>query len=242
MPPGTSFVKFKKNLNLQKMEINPKPRHRFFYRNGLTLVFLGLLFIVLGGQAYTGWLEHNEELSERGAAALPFFSYLLSNHFLEATFENWESEFLQMFSFVWFTIWLRQKGSAESKDLDKPEEVDREPQPHPDAPWPVKKGGFALALYKRSLSLAFFALFMVSFVLHFKGSRGAYNVEQQVMHKSTESVGEYLLNKRFWFESLQNWQSEFMSVAAIVFLSIYLRQQGSPESKPVDAPHYETGK
>jgi hypothetical protein len=221
---------------------DPDLHHSFFYRNGLTLVFLGLLIIVLGAQAYTGWLEHNEELTERGAATISFLPYLGSNHFLEATFENWESEFLQMFSFVCLTIWLRQKGSAESKDLDEPEEVDREPRPHPNAPWPVKKGGFILALYKHSLSLAFFFLFMVSFVLHFKGSRGAYNVEQQVMHKPTESVGEYLLNKRFWFESFQNWQSEFMSVAAIVFLSIYLRQQSSPESKPVDAPHDETGK
>jgi len=217
-------------------------QHSFLYRNGLTLVFLVLLILTLGVQAYTGWLEHNEELSERGAAGISFLPYLVSNHFLEATFENWESEFLQMFSFVCLTIWLRQKGSAESKDLDKPEEVDREPQPNPDAPWPVKKGGFVLALYKRSLSLAFLFLFVVSFVLHFKGSRGAYNVEQQAMHKPSESVGEYLLNKRFWFESFQNWQSEFMSVAAIVFLSIYLRQQGSPESKPVDAPHSETGK
>jgi hypothetical protein len=225
-----------------KMTINLTHQHGFFYRNGLTLVFLGLLLIALGGQAYTGWLEFNEELSERGGPSISFLPYLVSDHFLEATFENWESEFLQMASFVCLTIWLRQKGSAESKDLDKPEAVDREPQQHPDAPWPVKKGGVILFLYKRSLSLAFVFLFMVSFVLHFVGSRGAYNAEQQVMHKPAESVGEYLLNKRFWFESFQNWQSEFMSVAAIVFLSIYLRQQGSPESKPVDAPHSETGK
>jgi hypothetical protein len=215
--------------------------HSFFYRNGLTLVFLALLIVTLGVQAYTGWLEHNEELSERGATTISFLLYLASDHFLEATFENWESEFLQMFSFVCLSISLRQKGSAESKDLDKPEEVDREPQPHPDAPWPVKKGGFILTIYKHSLSLAFLLLFVVSFVLHFKGSRGAYNVEQQAMHKPSESVGEYLLNKRFWFESFQNWQSEFMSVAAIVFLSIYLRQKGSPQSKPVDAPHSQTG-
>ncbi|KAA2245842.1 hypothetical protein F0L74_04605 [Chitinophaga agrisoli] len=213
-----------------------------FYRNGLTIVFLSLLILALGGQAYTGWQEHNEELTEKGGAAITFLSYLTSNHFLEATFENWESEFLQMAAYVWLTVWLRQKGSAESKDLDKPEEVDREPRPHPDAPWPVKKGGVWLSLYKHSLSLAFFLLFMVSFVLHFKGSRGDYNVEQLAMGKPIASIAQYLVNKRFWFESFQNWQSEFLSVAAIVFLSIYLRQKGSPESKPVDAPHSETGK
>ncbi len=217
-------------------------RHSFLYRNSLTIVFLLLLIITLMGQAYTGWREHNEELAEKGGAILAFWPYLLSNHFLEATFENWESEFLQMTAYVWLTVWLRQQGSAESKDLDKQEEVDREPTPHPDAPWPVKKGGIWLSIYKNSLSLAFLLLFMVSFVLHFKGSRGNYNVEQQAMGKATESVSQYLLNKRFWFESFQNWQSEFLSVAAIVFLSIYLRQKGSPESKPVDAPYSETGK
>ncbi|WP_188315859.1 DUF6766 family protein [Chitinophaga agrisoli] len=224
------------------MENAANRRHSMFYRNGLTIVFLSLLILALGGQAYTGWQEHNEELTEKGGAAITFLSYLTSNHFLEATFENWESEFLQMAAYVWLTVWLRQKGSAESKDLDKPEEVDREPRPHPDAPWPVKKGGVWLSLYKHSLSLAFFLLFMVSFVLHFKGSRGDYNVEQLAMGKPIASIAQYLVNKRFWFESFQNWQSEFLSVAAIVFLSIYLRQKGSPESKPVDAPHSETGK
>jgi len=217
------------------------PQHSFFYRNSLTIVFLLLLLLAWGGQAYMGWLEHNEELMERGSAPLAFWPYLSSNHFLEATFENWESEFLQMASYVYLTIFLRQKGSAESKKLDEPEEVDREPRPHPDAPWPVKKGGIFLGIYKHSLTLAFVLLFMVSFVLHFKGSRGAYNVEQAIAGKPTETVWQYLGNKRFWFESFQNWESEFMSVAAIVFLTVYLRQKGSSESKPVDAPHSQTG-
>src|SRR5690606_21385892 len=199
------------------------------------------LLVTWGGQTYMGWLEHNEELMERGAAPLTFWPYLSSNHFLEATFENWESEFLQMASYVYLTIFLRQKGSAESKKLDEPEEVDREPRPHPDAPWPVKKGGMLLGIYKHSLTLAFILLFMVSFVLHFKGSRGAYNVEQAIAGKPAETVWQYLGNKRLWFESFQNWESEFMSVAAIVFLPVYLRQKGSSESKPVDAPHHQTG-
>jgi len=219
-----------------------QPSHSFFYRNGLTLVFLLFLFVFWGAQAYTGWQEHNAELLEKGGVAIRFWPYLGSNHFAEATFENWESEFLQMALYVILTVVLRQKGSAESKDLDKPEEVDREPKPHPDAPWPVRKGGAWLAIYKHSLSLAFFILFMVSFVLHFHGSRGDYNVEQLEKGLPPATVWEYLGNSKFWFESFQNWQSEFLSVAAIVFLSIYLRQYGSPESKPVDAPHSETGK
>lgn len=219
-----------------------RPQYSFFYRNGLTIVFMFFLFVFWGGQAYTGWKEYNEERKENGASEIAFTPYLGSNHFMEATFENWESEFLQMFLYVILTVKLRQVGSAESKDLSKPEPADREPQPHKDAPWPVKKGGWWLRLYEHSLSLAFLLLFMVSFVLHFIGSRGTYNVVQAAMHHPTASVGEYLVNTKFWFESFQNWQSEFLSVAAIVFLSIYLRQRGSPESKPVDAPHMETGK
>jgi hypothetical protein len=144
--------------------------------------------------------------------------------------------------YVLFTVWLRQKGSAESKDLEKKEEVDRKPTPGPDAPWAVNKGGWWLKIYSNSLSIAFFLLFLFSFVLHFIGSRGHYNIEQAALHKPLASVSEYLVNSKLWFESFQNWQSEFLSVAAIVFLSIYLRQWGSPESKPVDAPHMETGK
>ncbi|RPE13101.1 hypothetical protein EGT74_06085 [Chitinophaga lutea] len=219
-----------------------KQQHSFLYRNGLSIVFFGILLICWIGQAYTGWLQFNKELEEKGMEPLRFGPYLGSPHFFEATFENWESEFLQMGMYVILTVILRQKGSAESKDLDKKEAVDREPKPGKDAPWPVNKGGWWLRLYKHSLSLAFFFLFAVSFVLHFIGSRGTYNIEQLAAHEPPASVSEYLLNSKFWFESFQNWQSEFLAVGSIIVLSIFLRQWGSPESKPVDAPHSETGK
>jgi hypothetical protein len=215
---------------------------KFLYRNGLTIFFVSILLITWGAQAFTGHKQFNDELEEKGMAAISFAAYLISPHFLEATFENWESEFLQMGMYVLLTVWLRQKGSAESKALDKKEEVDREPKPGPDAPWAVNKGGWWLKIYRNSLSIAFFLLFLFSFVLHFIGSRAHYNIEQAALHKPLASAVEYLSNSKFWFESFQNWQSEFLSVASIVFLSIYLRQWGSPESKPVDAPHAETGK
>lgn len=215
---------------------------KFLYRNGLTIVFVAMLLITWGAQAFTGHRQFNAELEEKGMATLSFAAYLISPHFMESTFENWESEFLQMGMYVLLTVWLRQKGSSESKALDKKEAVDREPKPGPDAPWPVNKGGWWLKIYRNSLSIAFFLLFLFSFVLHFIGSRAHYNIEQTALHKPLASVSEYLGNSKFWFESFQNWQSEFLSVAAIVFLSIYLRQWGSPESKPVDAPHAETGK
>jgi hypothetical protein len=137
---------------------------------------------------------------------------------------------------------LYQKGSSESKDPDKEEDVDREPNPRrKNAPWPVKKGGLVLALYKHSLCYAFLLVFLLSFFVHWYGSLKDYNEEQLLKGKPTETAIEYLSNSRLWFESFQNWESEFISIFSIVVFSIYLREQGSPQSKPVDAPHSETG-
>jgi hypothetical protein len=217
-------------------------KHSFFYKNGLSLFFLFLFLITLGGQALTGWKEHNEELKDKNAKELSLSTYVQTGHFISATFENFESEFLQMSMYVLITIKLRQIGSSESKSIDDEEEVDREPVPSKDAPWPVRKGGFILALYSNSLSLAFLILFLISWGLHLFGSFKEYNVEQLISHKPQATIAEFLLEPRFWFETFQNWQSEFLSVFAIVFFTIYLRQKGSPESKPVDAPNMETGK
>ena len=168
--------------------------------------------------------------------------YLFSGHFLQSTFENWESEFLQMAMFLIFSMFLYQKGSSESKDPDKEEEVDKEPNPRKkDAPWPVKKGGLILGIYKHSLCYSFTLLFIFSFLLHWYGSLKDYNEEQLLQGKATETAMQYLSNSRLWFESFQNWQSEFLSVFSLVVLSIFLREQGSPQSKPVDASYSETG-
>ncbi|GAA4733808.1 hypothetical protein GCM10023229_09890 [Flavisolibacter ginsenosidimutans] len=194
------------------------------------------------GQSITGLKQYNEEMKERGGPQATMGKYFSSGHFIEATFENWESEFLQMALFVVLTMFLYQKGSSESKDPEKKEEVDKEPNPKKKgASWPVKKGGFILAFYKHSLSIALFVLFLLSFFAHFYGSLKNYNQHQLLKGLSAEAAGEYIGNSKFWFESFQNWQSEFLSVFAIVILSIFLRQKGSPQSKPVDAPDYETG-
>ena len=219
-----------------------KTRYSFWYRNGLTLFFVTLMVFTLGGQANTGWKEHNKDLEEEHIPPIEFTEYFNTGHFYQATFENWESEFLQMALYVVLTIHLRQLGSSESKKLGEKEEVDREPKAHANAPWPVKKGGWILKLYSQSLSLAFFFLFVLSFWAHLEGSLKDYNEEQRLKNQPEESISEYITNTRLWFESLQNWQSEFLSVASIVFLSVYLRQKGSPESKPVDAPDFETGR
>jgi len=225
------------------MTMNVKPPKRsFFYRNGLTIVFLSLFIITLAAQALTGWKQHNADLKENHAQEIGLGTYLRSGHFISATFENFESEFLQMALYVMLTVSLRQIGSAESKKLDEPEEVDRTPKPSPDAPWSVTQGGWILKIYSNSLSICFALLFFASWALHLYGSWQNHNVEQLAKHLPTTSVMTYLAEPEFWFETFQNWQSEFLSVASIVFFTIYLRQKGSPESKPVDAPHLETGK
>jgi len=214
----------------------------FLRNNGLCICFLALFIAALIGQTIFGFEEHNKELIEEGSTAINLSAYLISGHFIQSTFENWESEFLQMALFVVFTIFLMQKGSSESKDLDKEEEVDRAPSPiRKGAPWPVRKGGWILALYKHSLTISLLLLFVVSFILHFYGSLKDENEQLTLKGLPLESVSDYIGDSRFWFESFQNWQSEFLSVFAIVMLSIYLRQIGSPQSKPVDAPHMETG-
>ncbi len=213
----------------------------FFYRNSLSIVLIILMLVCLTAQFFTGWKTHNAELAENGKALLTVGQYVYSGHFIQATFENWESEFLQMMLYILLTVSLRQKGSSESKSLDddENEDVDREPKPHPRAPWAVKKGGFWLKIYEHSLSLAFAVLFIASFLLHFYGSLKDFNEEQIAKNKPVTTALNYISDSRFWFESFQNWQSEFLAVASIVILSIWLREKGSPESKPVDMPHDE---
>lgn len=214
-------------------------RKSFLYRNSLSIIFILFFLGALWAQAYFGWKEHNQEISEYNAPPLTLMTYLTSGHFMAATFENFQSEFLQMALYVILTIFLRQIGSAESKAIDKEEEVDREPMPGPHAPSPVNKGGWRLAVYKHSLSIAFIMLFVLSWLGHLYGSFKEYNVEQHLNKLPQITINQFLKEPIFWFETFQNWQSEFLSVASIVVLTIFLRQKGSPESKPVDTPHLE---
>jgi hypothetical protein len=216
----------------------------FFRNNGLSIMMFGLFFVFLVGQSIAGLAHYNDEQQEHNQPTVSYGEYLRTSQFLESVAENWESEFLQMGAYIFLTTCLFQKGSAESKDPEGgEEEVDRDPQPKPDAPWPVRRGGLILKLYEHSLTIAFLLLFVVSFALHVVGSHGEY-CEDQREHEVEEAcptLVEYLGSSQLWFESFQNWQSEFLAVGSIVVLSIYLRQKGSPESKPVDSAHSETG-
>ena len=221
----------------------PSRFRRFLYENGLLLFTFLLIVGTWIGQVFAGWHDHNGDLRQLHMAPLTLGQYLHSGHLLEATFENWESEFLQMGTYVLLTKGLRQKGSPESKKLEGDEEVDQQPDPHkPGAPWPVRRGGWWLHIYKHSLSLAFFACFFASVYLHARGGADDYNLEQAYQGQPLVTVWGYLHTSRFWFEALQNWQSEFVSIFSLVALTIFLRQQSSPQSKPVDAPTAKTGK
>jgi hypothetical protein len=218
---------------------------RVFRENGLTIVLTLLFLIFWAGQSVAGHREHNSEQREHGQPEVGFGSYLRSAHFWEATAENWESEFFQMFGYVILTAFLFQKGSLESKDPEKKAPVDRDPREsrnQRNAPWPVRKGGLVLKLYEHSLSLAFLLFFLISITFHAVAGAAEYNQEQSAHGETGNlSVLQYAGSSRFWFESFQNWQSEFLAIASMVVLSIFLRQRGSAESKPVDAPHDQTG-
>jgi hypothetical protein len=197
----------------------------------------------VAAQSVTGWHVANEEAQTHGESALSYGQYLVSGHFVEATFENWESEFLQMFAFVLLTAWLVQRGSAESKPEDDPPS-EEDPNEHRDdayAPWPVRRGGLWLRLYENSLLLAFVALFLFSIVGHAVGGLADHNEEQESHGQETATLVEFVSSSDFWFQSFQNWQSEFLAVGSIVVLTIFLRQKGSPESKPVATPNWRTG-
>ena len=220
------------------------PFATFVRDNALSLTLAAMFLASAAAQIGFGLAAYNGERMHAGLAAMTLGKYLASGHFLEALFENWESEFLQMGIFVVLSAKLRQKGSAESKPLDEAIESEEDPRLHgrdPQAPWPVRRGGAVLFLYENSLAIAFFFLFASSFVLHAVGGFFKANAENLAEGRPTETFIDYWTSSQFWFESFQNWQSEFLAVLAIVVLTIFLRQRGSPQSKPVAAPHSETG-
>ena len=212
----------------------------WLHDRALTLVLLAMFGVSLMGQFASGHREYNSTRLEHHQPSVSIWSYAVSGHWLESVFENWESEFLQMAVFILLTTVLVQKGSPESRRAHVKELVDADPRDHADdadAPWPVRRGGWILTLYENSLGIAFLLLFVVSWAGHAAGGF-LDSVENAAMHGGTQpSFIDYLSSSRFWFESFQNWQSEFLSIAAMVWLAVYLRQRGSPESKPVHASH-----
>jgi hypothetical protein len=211
--------------------------------NGLTIVLMLLFLASILGQWIAGWMVQNEELARHGEDMLSLGAFAVDPEFLSSVFENWESEFLQMSAYVVLTAMLIQKGSAESRDPDDPpRDADLATQAQdPGAPRILKGGDAARWLYAHSLGLALFTLFLLSFALHWWNSAKAAAQEAAQHGDEAPGVLAYLGDPQLWFESFQNWQSEFLSTAVLVVLSIWLRQRESPESKAVAAPHEATG-
>lgn len=203
---------------------------KFFHNNGLSVVLAALFLIFWAGQAVSGYKVHNEDQLLHGGHSLDFGQYLLSGHFWQATGENWESEFLQMGAYVILTTFLFQRGSAESNDPDDAAELKAKRR--------QSKVGW---LYANSLSLALITLFLASFAIHAAGGLKEFNEERAGHGEPALGIVGFLSDSEFWFQSFQNWQSEFLAVLAIVVLSIFLRQEGSPESKDIHDPNSKTG-
>lgn len=214
--------------------------------NGLTLVFTGMFVAALTGQAAVGIVAFNAEQRAAGLEPISLVRYLTSSAFAVDVTENWQSEYLQFLLYVVLTVWLVQRGSPESKPLDSPgRESDAEQKvgahATADSPSWVRRGGWRLAVYSRSLSLVMGAVFLLSWAVQSVTGAVAYSEHQMRDLQDPVDWAQYVMLPDFWGRTLQNWQSEFLAVASMVAFSIYLRERGSPESKPVGSPHDATG-
>jgi hypothetical protein len=212
---------------------------------GLSLVFGAIFLLALLGESIAGLALYNNDQLGSGGDPVSFWQYVTSSSFAADVAENWQSEYLQFFLYIFLTVWLVQRGSTESKELDKvgPEsEQDQKIGRYAgaDSPRWAKAGGWRLALYSRSLGAVMGLIFLGSWLAQSIAGRASYNAEQLANFSDPVSWPGYVTSADFWNRTLQNWQSEFLAVASMVILSIYLRQRGSPESKPVGAPHEAT--
>ncbi len=219
---------------------------RFVRENSLSLFFGAIFLASLVGQSIAGHHDFNETLVEHDSETISYGRYLVSSQFGVAVLENWQSEYLQFFLFIMATIWLVQKGSNESKELEKiglESDADQRVGEHarPESPAWAKVAGWRFHLYANSLFLVMGLIFLASWLAQSVTGWTEYNSDQEEHGQATVSWLAYLGRPDFWERTLQNWQSEFLAVGSMAVFTIYLRQRGSPESKPVGAPHDETG-
>lgn len=212
---------------------------RFFRNHGLTIVLMTAFAASVVGMVIAGWNHENQQLANHGQAQISVAQYLSDASFWSALFENWESEWLQMAAYVALTAFLFQKGSAESLDPDNPEREESKKKPY--YPRSVRGSAVLRRLYEYSLGIALASFFILSLAAHLVASRAAANSEALLHGRQPVSMLDYVGDAQFWFESFQNWQSEFFSTAMLVVLSIFLRFKGSPESKSISARHEDTG-
>lgn len=218
---------------------------RFLRDNGLSLFFGTIFLLALLGQAVSGLARYNQDQLSSGAERVSFWAYVTSSSFAVDVAENWQSEYLQFFLMILVTVWLVQRGSTESKEPDEVGTESDEQQKvgrhaDEDSPTWARLGGWRTAVYSRSLATVMGLFFLGSLLAQSVAGRAAYNAEQLGQFSDPVSWTGYVVSADFWNRTLQNWQSEFLAVCSAVLFSIYLRQRGSPESKPVGAPHEAT--
>jgi hypothetical protein len=219
---------------------------RFVRENSLSL-FFGLIFVgSLVGQSFAGWQQFNATQLAEHLDPVTWTGYVTSSNFAVDVSENWQSEFLQFWLYLTATVWLLQKGSPESKELDNVGlETDKDQKvgyaAMKDSPAWAKTGGWRTALFSSSLAIVMGTIFLLSWLVQSVAGWAAFNETRLQQLQDPLSWGVYLTNADFWARSLQNWQSEFLAVGALAVLSIYLRQRGSSQSKPVGQPHGATG-
>jgi hypothetical protein len=218
---------------------------RWLHDNSLSLACLVMFLLSLLGQAIAGQKAFNEEQLTHGGGAISFGRYLVSSHFGEALLENWQSEFLQFSFFILATVWLVQRGSNESKQIDEVGLESDQKQKIGDyaeerSPRWAKARGWRTAIYSNSLMIAMTAIFLAAWATQSVTGWTEFNDQQRQHDEPTVSWAGYLARPDFWEKTFQNWQSEFLAVGTMAVFTIYLRQRGSPESKPVGAPHEET--
>jgi hypothetical protein len=219
---------------------------RFLRENSLTLAFGLILLLALAGQSWAGRAEFNEQQVSQGQDAISYLQYVRSSDFAVDIAENWQSEFLQFFLYIFGTVYLVQRGSSESKEPDNAGLESDEDQlvgrfATEESPRWARVGGWRTALYSRSLGALMGSIFLVSWFAQSIAGRAAYNAQQLSQFEDPVSWLGYVGSPDFWSRTLQNWQSEFLAVASMLAFGIYLRQRGSPESKPVGSPHGATG-
>ncbi len=218
---------------------------RFFTLNSLSIVFLLIFLASLTGQAISGNAEFNNEQRAHHENTISLGRYVTSSDFGQAVMENWQSEYLQFTLFIFGTIWLIQRGSPESK---KPGEAGRESEEdqllgehaREDSPRWAKLTGTRRFVYSNSLLMLMGALFIGTWFADSVCGWSTFNADQISHGSGGINYWRYLGTANFWQSTLQNWQSEFLAVGSMAIFSVYLRQRGSPESKPVGTPHHET--
>ena len=212
----------------------------------LSLFFLSLFLLTVFGQSIAGWKHYNEEQLQHDSSPISYGRYLVSSDFGQAVTENWQSEYLQFVTFIMATIWLVQRGSNESKkisDIGTESDQKQKVGSHADSRSPLwaKVGDWRTTIYSNSLLIVMLVIFLGSWFAQSVTGWTEYNENQRDHGESAVSWGGYVTRPEFWENTLQNWQSEFLAVGTMAAYTIYLRQRGSPESKPVGAPHEETG-